>query len=211
METRQVRRKRIEDEHKLLAKTLLDDMTEAQHTDSINIREGINAMAKTRLCQQIEEQLRIKSVQQYFLDMDGCTLLADWLSIGADRLTYPPLHIVRTILSVLEKLPIETRHLEENHLAKVVERYSEDLTDTPEVVQQSMRILHRWQAIVHEVNYSYDADYKMQAKNLREKLRFLEDDDKETQEDLIRKTNTGRDMLQQSNFDFIDHPTIKIP
>lgn len=40
--------------------------------------------------------------------------------------------------------------------------------------------------MVHEVSYNYDADYKLQAKNLREKLRHLEDTENDNGQELVR-------------------------
>ena len=80
------------------------------------------AVNRVKLLKEVDSMLRKKHVQLELLDMNGLEVIASWLSENPDG-SYPLPQVVECVFDILERLPIDTRHLEASKIAKVVSLY----------------------------------------------------------------------------------------
>ena len=67
--------------------------------------------------------MKRKGVQNWFLELSGCSVLERWLSPNPDQ-TFPPQQVVEVALDILDALPIELEHLQNCNIAKVLRLYA---------------------------------------------------------------------------------------
>ena len=97
--------KMFEDETKMTAVNLIEQMHEACISDYDSIKKGVAALKRFQMIEQVTELLKKKHVQEVFLEMQGCRFLEMWISQNPDG-SFPPVQIVECVLDVLDRLPI---------------------------------------------------------------------------------------------------------
>jgi hypothetical protein len=93
--------------------------------------------------------------------------------------------------------------------------YAYGRTELSHLSTPALNIIHRWQSIVYNLSYNYDkSNHDAKQRDLRERIlqmrrnkgENLSNDD----EELISRNPNGVMVMQSSNFDFIDHPEVKV-
>jgi hypothetical protein len=98
-------------------------MLAAFHDDNEANEKSKPALQKLVSLDSVCRELKKLSVQEAFLDINGCTQLGNWLEPLPDG-TYPNINIVREILNTINALPIEPENLQLSpNLKAVVKSY----------------------------------------------------------------------------------------
>ena len=92
-----------EEEHKRQAQELISRMKEADELDREANRNKRPAIKKLIILEEIAKELRRLPIQYFFLDYNGCSVLASWLEPLPDG-TYPNNRIVSEILQLVDGL-----------------------------------------------------------------------------------------------------------
>ncbi|CDW75299.1 cg9915-pa [Stylonychia lemnae] len=188
---------------------LIAKMKKVVQEDHYAIMSQQPAISRLCLIREVDEELRKKMVQHEFLAQGGIKVLSDWISENPDG-SYPLVQVIELVYTILENLPIESQHLEQSKIAKVLSLYAKNLCGYPHLANRALTIIQRWQAIVYKLSYKYDEDgyHERKQRDLREKIKQIGSrmDMGNAEEELIKRNPTGQIIMTSSNFDFIEKP-----
>lgn len=140
----------------------------------LTTKDGGPALERIKIARYVDDLLRKKAVQAEFLDMSGLDVLTDWISPNPDG-SYPLPQVVELVFDILERLPIDTRYLENSKIAKIVSHYANGDTELKYISGRALNIIQKWQAIVYNLSYKYDQDgfHEQKQRDLRERIQAI--------------------------------------
>lgn len=128
--------------------------------------------------------------------------------------SYPLAQVIELVFEILEKLPIDSHHLENSNIAKILSLYAHNLTGYPHLANKALNIIQRWQAIVYKLSYKYDDEgfHEKKQRDLRERITQIgkRTDMSNVEDELIKRDPTGQIVITASNFDFIEKPRVHV-
>lgn len=101
------------------------------------------ALERVKIITSIDNLLRKRPIQNYFLENKGLEILSDWINENPDG-GYPLPQVVESVFDILERLPIDTRFLEDSSIAKVVSRYAHGQTELKYLSNRALNIIQKW-------------------------------------------------------------------
>lgn len=107
-------------------------MVDAIEADWEANRSKKPALKRLMIQNEVFGQLKKIPVQNRFLEKQGCSVLANWLSRMPDG-SYPNTGLVKGMLRCIDNLAINQDYLEGTDLGKVIRLYSEGYAEMPEI------------------------------------------------------------------------------
>lgn len=92
-----------EEEAQKLANDLAQDMDEAVTSDNSSNQEGVPALKKLLMLEDVTRKLRKQLISEKFINLGGCQILGRWLEPLPDG-TYPNQKVVTEILHCINSL-----------------------------------------------------------------------------------------------------------
>lgn len=99
--------------------------------------------------------LKIAKYQEIFLEMNGCIVLAKWLSPMPDG-CFPHSKILTSVLSCIADMDIETEHLETFALGKAVMAVAEG-AESVQIRKKAKALVDKWSRQIYGINTSWAA------------------------------------------------------
>ena len=105
--------------------------------------------------EEIAKELRRLPIQYFFLDYNGCSVLANWLEPLPDG-TYPNNRIVSEILQLVDGLQIDAEFLASSkNLGRIVKVYANNQANQPKEVSLAKSIMDKWGRMVFGISTTY--------------------------------------------------------
>lgn len=144
-----------EEEHKKQAQELIARMREADENDREANSKKRPAIKKLIILEEIAKELRRLPIQYFFLDYNGCSVLANWLEPLPDG-TYPNNRIVSEILQLIDGLQIDAEFLASSkNLGRIVKVYANNQANQPKEVSLAKSIMDKWGRMVFGISTTY--------------------------------------------------------
>ena len=144
-----------EEEHKRQAQELIARMKDADENDREANRNKRPAIKKLIILEEIAKELRRLPIQYFFLDYNGCSVLANWLEPLPDG-TYPNNRIVSEILQLVDGLQIDAEFLASSkNLGRIVKVYANNQANQPKEVALAKSIMDKWGRMVFGISTTY--------------------------------------------------------
>jgi hypothetical protein len=135
-------------------KLFIEKLKESILEDNENMKFNRPAINKIKLIPMIEKTLLNLHFQKFFLDMEGCKLLEEWLKKD-EAGCYLCHNILSKILSILVDLRVDIEHLRDNNLGKLVYEISKNTKLSKSIVNQAKEIIKKWSRLIFEINNDY--------------------------------------------------------
>ena len=120
---------------------MIDDMIRCCQEDHQTIvDESGPAIARIKLIKEMSALLMKKPIQAEFLDFNGLEALSFWIDQNPDG-SYPLPQVVESVFEVLERLPMDSRFLENSRIAKVVSLYAHGKTEHHYLEHRALAII----------------------------------------------------------------------
>lgn len=97
-------------------------------------------MARIKLVKHVDDLMKKRAIQAEFLDQQGLEVLASWIEENPDK-SYPLPQVVELTFDILERLSIESSHLENSRLPKVVQLYAHGATQMKYLESRALSII----------------------------------------------------------------------
>jgi len=134
---------------------LIKAMDEAQRLDLEAYQAGLPALRKIAMVKRICSVLKVAKCQEIFMEMNGCLVLAKWLSPMADG-CFPHSKILQTVLGILGEMEVETEHLETFALGRAVMGVAEGAEDV-QVRKKAKALVDKWSRQIYGIDTSWAA------------------------------------------------------
>lgn len=176
-------------------------MLVATSKDSDLIEANQPATEKLKLLPLVMEAFEKKVLHEKILENDVLEAVKLWLEPYADG-TLPSINLRKSLLSILDKLPIETHHLRESGLGKVVFFYTKLPRERPEVKKIAHALVSKWSRPILGFSMDYrDLSSYSQLQGVR-----MKPSQKQLQEEESSTTRIPR----KAYFDFVKQPESRV-
>ena len=132
---------------------LIKAMDEAQRLDLEANQSGLPALRKIAMVKRIVTVLKVAKYQEVFMEMNGCLVLAKWLSPMPDG-CFPHSKILLTVLGLLGEMEVETEHLETFALGRAVMGVAEGAEDV-QVRKKAKTLVDKWSRQIYGIDTSW--------------------------------------------------------
>ncbi|KAF9206004.1 Transcription factor iws1 [Podila verticillata] len=115
-----------------------------------------SALAKVRMLESVKKQLNKSHVHNTFLDNGILEAMKLWLEPLQDA-SLPSLDIIQDFLDILDILPIQTDHLVNSGVGRVVYFYTkvDDSRVTPSIKRQAHALVDKWSRPIVKLSQDY--------------------------------------------------------
>lgn len=118
-------------------------MEAAATRDCDSIETGQPALAKHRMLPEVLEALTRKHLHESLLDAGILLAIRSWLEPLPNR-GLPAVHLRKALLEVLRTLPIETDHLRESGLGRIIIFFARRAQEAPDIQRLAKDLVSRW-------------------------------------------------------------------
>lgn len=118
-------------------------MEDAAIEDNESIENGQAALAKHKLLSTALEMLNKKHLHEVLLDAGILSAIRLWLEPLPNRIL-PADRLRKSLLDVLKLMPIETDHLRESGIGRIVMFFARRAQETPEIQRLAKELVARW-------------------------------------------------------------------
>ncbi|KAG4300693.1 hypothetical protein PCK1_003122 [Pneumocystis canis] len=122
---------------------LREKMRQAAIDDAQANAEKKPATHKLKMLSEVESALRKTSFTESILDNNLLEVVRIWLEPLPDR-SLPALNIQKVLFSALSRLPIQTEHLRESGVGKVILFYKQSKKPDPLIKKQADQLISEW-------------------------------------------------------------------
>ena len=140
----------------LLARQLVDQISEAIIKDNELNRNDKLALNKLTFAKQMVQELKKVHIQEEFLRQSGLDALGKWISKMPDG-NYPCYNVIEVGLECLQFLPITTENLRESKVGAIVKRLARD-TKSDKMKRACTAIIEKWYRMIFNLDNGYDPD-----------------------------------------------------
>lgn len=126
-----------------MASALRRRMEAAAARDCDSIEAGQPALAKHRMLPEVLETLTRRHLHEALLDAGILLAIRSWLEPLPNR-CLPAVHLRKALLEVLRTLPVETDHLRESGLGRIVIFFARRSQETPDIQRLAKDLISRW-------------------------------------------------------------------
>ncbi|KAF9361112.1 Transcription factor iws1 [Mortierella sp. AD094] len=115
------------------------------------------ALAKTRMLDSVKKQLNKSHVHNTFLDNGILEPMRTWLEPSVQDASLPSLDIIQDFLDLLDVLPIQTDHLVNSGVGRVVYFYTkvDDSRVTPSIKRKANALVDKWSRPIVKLSQDY--------------------------------------------------------
>eukprot|EP01087_Luapelamoeba_hula_P016294 TRINITY_DN5009_c1_g1_i1.p1 TRINITY_DN5009_c1_g1~~TRINITY_DN5009_c1_g1_i1.p1 ORF type:complete len:377 (+),score=94.23 TRINITY_DN5009_c1_g1_i1:550-1680(+) len=129
-------------------------MIEAAEADVDANRQGKPALAKQQLLGETVQMLQRVHYHDALLDNGVLTAVKKWLDPMPDS-SLPALNVRRDLLTVLAKLPVDKRHLQDSGIGRAVVNLARAPTETPTNKRLANHLITEWSRPIFELSTNY--------------------------------------------------------
>lgn len=126
-----------------MASALRRRMETAAARDCDSIEAGQPALAKHRMLPEVLETLTRRHLHETLLDAGILLAIRSWLEPLPNR-CLPAVHLRKALLEALRTLPVETDHLRESGLGRIVIFFARRPQETPDIQRLAKDLVSRW-------------------------------------------------------------------
>ncbi|KAF9580141.1 Transcription factor iws1 [Lunasporangiospora selenospora] len=152
------RRKEDEDDTEMDegAQRFVSKMREAAFNDIDSKVKNESALAKVRMLENVKKQLNKSHVHNTFLDNGILDAMKLWLEPLQDA-SLPSLDIIQDFLDILDVLPIQTDHLVNSGVGRVVYFYTkvDESRVTPNIKRKAHALVDKWSRPIIKLSQDY--------------------------------------------------------
>jgi hypothetical protein len=152
------RREALEDreDEETMIDDLFKEMLQAADEDDAANQESLPALNKLKMLGRVGQFLKIVKYHETFLAMEGCVVLARWLSPMPDGSI--PCNVIRqSILEALQVLPVSTDNLQRSELGKLVMGIYKSPVESAGMKKLSKALVDKWSRAIYDINIDYAA------------------------------------------------------
>lgn len=118
-------------------------MENAVAKDNECVETGQAALAKHMMLPEVLEMLNRKHMHEILLDSGVLFAIRLWLEPLPNK-SLPAIHLRKALLEILRTLPVETDHLRESEIGKIVMFFARRSKETPEIQRLAKELVSRW-------------------------------------------------------------------
>ena len=118
-------------------------MEDAALRDNDSILAGEAALAKHKMLPEVVEMLNRTHMHEILLDSGILSAIRLWLEPLPNR-SLPAIHLRKALLELLRNLPIETDHLRESEVGKIIMFFARRPKEVPEIQRLAKELVSRW-------------------------------------------------------------------
>jgi hypothetical protein len=180
-----------EDEETMIDDLIKEMLSAAEEDDRAN-QESLPALNKLKMLSKVVQFLKVVKFHDTFLAMEGCVILARWLSPLPDG-SIPCNMIRQSLLEAVQDLPISTDNLQRSDLGKQVMAIFKNSQESAAMKKLAKTLIDKWSRAIYDINIDYTA---------------LEDTDRHTQHSAvnIRESNMHKVIAQDQPTNYIRIP-----
>ncbi|ELR25077.1 IWS1 Cterminus domain containing protein [Acanthamoeba castellanii str. Neff] len=172
-----------------MVETLLNKMGDAVDADIRAIQENSPAVAKVKLLPEVIAMLQKVQLQESFVEGGGLRAVKQWLEPVSGAL--PNYNIRTSLLNILPKLHIDSDHLRESGLGKVVMFLWKSPKETKENKIIAQELIQTWSRPIFQLSLNY----KEHADHERKQLQ---------RQDSYRRSNSSQSQSASQTDDSLD-------
>ena len=132
---------------------LIKAMDDAYSQDVDANQRGLPALRKMLLLKKVVSLLKAEKFQELFLEMNGCLVLARWLSPLPDG-CFPHTKILTDVLTALSGLGISTEHLQAVSVGRAVMVVAESVEDI-QVRKLAHALVDKWSRQIYDITTNW--------------------------------------------------------
>ncbi|KAF9947406.1 Transcription factor iws1 [Mortierella alpina] len=138
------------------AQRFVAKMREAAFADIDAKSNNLSALAKVRMLESVKKQLNKSHVHNTFLDNGILEAMREWLEPLRDS-SLPSLDIIQDFMDILDILPIQTDHLVNSGVGRVVFFYTKvDVSRiTPTIKRKAESLVDKWSRPIIKLSQDY--------------------------------------------------------
>lgn len=118
-------------------------MEMAADRDNENVQNGKPALEKHKILGEVTEMLNRKHMHEVLLDNGILGSVRLWLEPLANR-SLPSASLRKILLEVLRTMPVETDHLRESGVGRIIMYFARREKEVPEVQRIAKELISRW-------------------------------------------------------------------
>jgi transcription factor SPN1 len=118
-------------------------MENAAILDQESVEEGKPALAKHKMLPEVVEMLNKKHMHEVLLDCGILSAVKLWLEPLPNR-SLPAIHLRKTLLELLRNLAIETDHLRDSQVGRIVMFFARRPHESPDIQRLAKDLVARW-------------------------------------------------------------------
>ncbi|CAO3565167.1 unnamed protein product [Mortierella alpina] len=138
------------------AQRFVAKMREAAFADIDAKTKNMSALAKVRMLESVKTQLNKSHVHNTFLDNGILEAMREWLEPLRDG-SLPSLDIIQDFMDILDILPIQTDHLVNSGVGRVVFFYTkvDESRITPTIKRKAESLVDKWSRPIIKLSQDY--------------------------------------------------------